>query len=212
MLTLAYDQETYNSQLHFHQKISNQLYENGWSVIDDYLPYRTISELLTVSQQLMSDKKFKDAGINYRVIDKNQRTDQTYWINPDTCYHNQSKVIQQLERLRIYLNRENQLGLFDLELHASIYPTGGYYKKHFDNFQKSSSRILTIVLYLNQQWEPQDGGQLRIYLKNNMSINIDPIGGRLVTFFSNIFEHEVLPTNSERYSFTGWFRRSELPI
>jgi hypothetical protein len=37
-----------------------------------------------------------------------------------------------------------------------------------------------------------------------------PVGGRLVAFVSERFEHEVLPGRRERMSFTGWFRRRSL--
>jgi len=196
----------------FNQQIANQINDNGWAVIDDYLPSRSIQALREESQQLLKEKSFKPAGINKGIVDLEQRKDQIAWINPENCFPIQSDVMQMFEKLRYHLNRENYLGLSDLELHASIYPRNGYYKKHFDNFHGSSKRVLTIVLYLNQQWKPADEGQLRLYLKNNMSIDIEPIGGRLVAFLSNSFEHEVLPTNKERYSLTGWFRRSVFPV
>jgi SM-20-related protein len=119
--------------------------------------------------------------------------------------------MQQLNSLRIFLNRENYLGLNDLELHAAIYPENSFYKKHRDNFKNSNQRIVSVILYLNIDWNSNDGGQLRLYLPKK-SIDIEPIGGRLVVFLSEDFPHEVLTTHQERYSLTGWFRRNELPL
>jgi len=212
MLPLESSQAICDTRISFNQQISTQINEKGWAVIDDYLPTRTIQALKEESQQLCKDNAFKPAGINNGVIDYKQRMDQISWLNPESCYPIQSEVMQMFERLRYHLNRENYLGLSDLELHASIYPRHGYFKKHFDNFHSSSKRVLTVILYLNQQWIPSDEGHLRIYLKNDMSMDLAPTGGRLVAFLSNTFEHEVLPTNAERFSLTGWFRRSVFSV
>ena len=73
--------------------------------------------------------------------------------------------------------------------------------------QGSDLRAISAALYLNDQWLPEDGGQLRIYLGGGRSEDVLPQGGRLVAFLSDRFEHEVLPARRERMSFTGWFRR-----
>jgi SM-20-related protein len=40
-------------------------------------------------------------------------------------------------------------------------------------------------------------------------MDVLPQGGRLLTFLSERFEHEVLPAHRERISLTGWFRRRD---
>ncbi len=212
MLPLESSQVLCDIPVSYNQQISNQLNEKGWAVIDNYLPDRVIRELKEESQQLNRDNVFRPAGIGNGIVDQDQRRDQIFWIDPENCYPAQSDVMQTFQKLRYHLNRDNYLGLADLELHASIYPRHGYYKKHLDNFHSSSKRVLTVILYLNQHWEPSHEGQLRIYMNNNMSIDLAPVGGRLVAFLSNAYEHEVLPTNVERYSLTGWFRRNVFPV
>ena len=38
------------------------------------------------------------------------------------------------------------------------------------------------------------------------AIDVQPLGGTLVCFLAERFEHEVLPARRERLSVTGWFR------
>ena len=201
----------YAIQPAFHQQISTALNDYGWSVIDNYVSDSLLNELLSESKVLKASGQFKQAGISNGIVDQNERGDLINWINPQACLPAQWQFLQQMDHLRYYLNRENYLGLFDLELHATIYPEGSYYSKHLDNFHHSSRRVLTVILYLNTNWQATNGGQLRLYLPKK-TIDIEPVGGRLVCFLSNSFQHEVLTTRYDRYSLTGWFRRSELPI
>ncbi|MEX0883139.1 MAG: 2OG-Fe(II) oxygenase, partial [Cyclobacteriaceae bacterium] len=81
---------------------------------------------------------------------------------------------------------------------------------HLDQFQTVKYRIVTVILYLNESWNEEDGGALRMYFKGVDGLEKDedffPLGGRLVAFISDEVPHEVLPTQKERYSITGWFR------
>ncbi|HEK0779309.1 TPA: 2OG-Fe(II) oxygenase, partial [Proteus mirabilis] len=91
--------------------------------------------------------------------------------------------------------------------HFACYEKGAFYKKHLDAFKENVTRRLTTVLYLNDEWAPQDGGELVIYdLDDNQLATVAPQGGRLVVFLSEQFPHEVLPTHKERISIAGWFR------
>ena len=65
--------------------------------------------------------------------------------------------------------------------------------------------MLSVVLYLNEQWAEDDGGELRLFTEP--TIDVPPTGGKLVLFLSDSLEHQVLPTRRERLSLTGWFRR-----
>jgi len=100
------------------------------------------------------------------------------------------------------LNRRLFLGLKDFETHFTHYPKGTFYKRHSDRFQANSHRVLSFVCYLNNNWLPEDGGQLLLFKDGNTTV-IDPIEGRIAIFQSQI-EHEVLLTYNDRYSITGW--------
>lgn len=67
-----------------------------------------------------------------------------------------------------------------------------------------------VLLYLNDAWSDADGGQLRLYADPAdppAGTDIQPLGGRLVTFLSTDYPHEVLPARRERVSVTGWLKR-----
>lgn len=115
--------------------------------------------------------------------------------------------LMQMESIQRAVNREFFLGLFEYEAHFACYEKGAFYKKHLDAFKENVTRRLTTVLYLNDEWTPQDGGELVIYdLDDNQLATVAPQGGRLVVFLSEQFPHEVLPTHKERISIAGWFR------
>ena len=60
-----------------------------------------------------------------------------------------------------------------------------------------------MICYLNPDWKPEEGGQLRMYLEE-AQLDTLPLAGRLVCFRSDQIEHEVLPATRERLSLTGW--------
>ena len=107
------------------------------------------------------------------------------------------------------------------ELLYAYYPRGGYYRRHRDSVPNSASvlRKYSLLLYLNDEgWNPEvDGGKLRIHLdgggdeipvgKEPEYVDVDPIGGTLVLFRSELIPHEVLDTRNERYAVVGWYNR-----
>ena len=114
-------------------------------------------------------------------------------------------LLDGLEVLRLQFNRDLFLGLFDLELHYARYPPGAAYARHVDQPHGSAQRQVSFVLYLNPDWQPDDGGALRIYGADG-PLDVEPLGGRLVCFLTSGREHEVMPARRERHSISGWFR------
>ena len=108
-----------------------------------------------------------------------------------------------LEELRLQLNRDALLGLFELELHYAWYPPGAGYARHVDQPHGREQRRVSLVLYLNAHWAPSDGGELR---ESSPTIgryrDIEPVAGRLVLFLTEGREHAVLPTRRDRLSLT----------
>ena len=102
-----------------------------------------------------------------------------------------------------HINRSLYLSLKDYEIHMTVYPVGSFYRRHLDQFKKDDHRKLSVICYLNEGWEEEHGGQLRIY-RTNGPLDILPVAGRLVCFRSDQLEHEVLPATRERLSVTGW--------
>jgi SM-20-related protein len=133
------------------------------------------------------------------------RGDFTCWLR-DPLYPAEQALLDQLEELRLELNREAFLGLFDLELHYAWYPPGAGYSRHVDQPRGTTQRLVSMVLYLNVDWDPLAGGALRIYDEAERTRDIEPIAGRLICFLTPGREHAVLPATRDRFSISGWFR------
>ncbi len=133
------------------------------------------------------------------------RGDSICWITPP-LFPAELSLLGDLELLRLQLNREALLGLFELELHYAWYPPGAGYARHVDQPVGRAQRRVSLVLYLNEHWRPEAGGELRLFDANGGSRDIAPIAGRLVCFLTSEREHAVLPTRQNRLSVTGWLR------
>ena len=134
------------------------------------------------------------------------RSDKTRWIEGDTPAQRYYLAI--MTSLRETLNRQLFMGLKDYECHYALYQAGDFYKKHLDAFRGRGNRRLTTVLYLNDDWQEEDGGELLVYPFQSKTVlhRVQPHAGTLVCFLSEDFPHEVLPATRDRCSIAGWFR------
>lgn len=83
----------------------------------------------------------------------------------------------------------------------------GRYLKHVDADRGAS---LTAILYLNEAWNAEDGGHLRLYTTGRDSrcarADVLPLWNRLLLFWANEdCPHEVLATHRDRYAMTTWY-------
>ncbi|MCS6946180.1 MAG: 2OG-Fe(II) oxygenase [Steroidobacteraceae bacterium] len=119
----------------------------------------------------------------------------------------ESRFLARIETLRRQLNAQLSLGVFEFEAHYARYEPGRGYVRHSDRRRGSDARVVSIVVYLNDEWREEWGGQLRLYPPGRAAVDVLPSGGRLVMFFSDGLEHEVLPARRPRESIAGWLRR-----
>ena len=192
-------------------QIIDGIADQGYAIVDGFLSPETISGLAEEAKTLHAQGEMHRAATGKKNAEQsdNVRGDFIHWIDDTNPSAKQQEYLQQMEILRIELNRNFFLGLAELESHFTIYPAGAAYRKHLDQFKGDNKRQLSCVLYLNQEWQAADGGQLKLYLDESEEprhVDIQPLGGRLVTFLSGRFWHEVLPATRERMSLTGWFR------
>jgi SM-20-related protein len=159
---------------------------------------------------------FKDAGVGrgeLLKVEQEVRRDSILWLISGEIVLEQKLYLERLETLRLALNERFFLGLFDFEGHFALYPEGGFYKPHLDRHSGTTSRMMTVILYLNENWRAGDGGELKLWTtcgeKSGAFVLIEPRMGTLVCFPSADYWHEVLPTTKSRMSITGWFRRRE---
>ncbi len=198
------------------QVIANNIRDQGYSINFNAIS-PLLSEKLWLHLQKMNTEKFEPAGLGRKSnhnLNNFIRRDEICWITGES--EAGRDWLKWSESLKNYLNLKLFLGLFSFESHFAHYEPGAFYKKHVDAFTGNSNRILSVVLYLNPGWLPEDGGELVIYTDNiegvdnksnrDYTIKVTPSFGTLVTFLSEEFPHEVLKSKRDRYSIAGWFR------
>lgn len=193
-------------------RLIDQLAERGFGIADHFVDDALLAELRARCRELHAAGELRPAkvgrGANERLVPE-VRGDFISWLEAPRRDAEQ-RLLAKLDELRAELNRALMAGLADYQGHFAIYPRGAAYARHFDRLVGSDVRAISAALYLNEDWLPEHGGNLRIYTGGGRSEDVQPQGGRLVAFLSDRFEHEVLPATRERMSFTGWFRRRPL--
>lgn len=185
--------------------IADGLAEHGYAVADQFLSQQEVNEIL-VAGNFQSQSDFKKAGIGNKQslqIQEAIRGDYIKWLDKHESPEAIRIYLNRLQELVQFLNQALFLSLKDFEVHMTVYPEGSYYKRHLDQFKKDDHRKLSVILYLNNGWNEEHGGQLRMYLRDQTK-DFLPLAGRLVIFRSDEIEHEVLPATRERLSITGW--------
>ncbi|MCZ4409555.1 2OG-Fe(II) oxygenase [Cryomorphaceae bacterium 1068] len=185
---------------------ADHLAENDWVILDDFLP----TEVLTISRNFLKKKleldEFKQAGIgalNEFRIEKGIRSDEIFWLERerDSELHG---FFTQVDEAIAHLNRLCFLSISGSEFHLAHYPEGSFYKRHLDQFDSRSNRLISMICYLNEYWKPEHGGELRLYAKDGTHQDVAPLPGRMILFKSDAVPHEVLSSKASRYSITGW--------
>lgn len=187
-------------------KLADQIAENGFAVIDDFLSNEEIDSVLALQGFKNGLLQFKKAGIGKnqdKQINEAIRGDYIQWIDPNNAEPPLLTYLDRLKQVIAFVNQSLFLSLKDCEVHQTIYPIGSFYKRHLDQFKKDDHRKLSVICYLNKDWKQADGGQLRMFIGHE-SKDILPVAGRLVCFRSDLLEHEVLPATRQRLSLTGW--------
>ena len=186
--------------------IVDAIRDKGWVYLPGFLAPPDYLPLLDRARSL--GENFTPAGIG-RGEDQHRnnfvRTDRICWLDAGDPVDR--SWLELMEQLRLTINRELLLGLFEYECHYARFPAGSFYKRHLDAFRGEGSRVLSVVQYLNPDWQPTDGGELGLYPKGvSGGLCFPPAGGSLAVFLSEEFPHEVLRAARTRYSIAGWFR------
>ncbi|MGM0479795.1 MAG: 2OG-Fe(II) oxygenase [Bacteroidota bacterium] len=139
------------------------------------------------------------------------RGDHIYWLEKE---RDRAKlpIFDQIDALMATINRSFFLSLSDYEFHLALYPPGTYYKKHLDQFKGRNNRMISMIIYLNEEWKPGHGGELKIYPTQTDPVLIAPLYNRCVLFRSDVLYHEVLLAQKPRRSITGWMLYQPSPL
>lgn len=193
--------------------VADALAAHGYHIVPSFLAPAAVAALREAAAARHAAGEFRAARVG-RLGQATRipalRGDAILWLEPDDPASVVRAALAALEVLRAALNQELFLGLEALEAHLAVYPPGTRYGVHLDRFRDDDARVVSVVLYLNDAWTPEDGGALRLYLERAGEPpyrEVVPEGGTLAVFLADRFAHEVLPARRTRYSLTGWFRR-----
>jgi SM-20-related protein len=199
-------------------ELASGLSEHGWMSVDarSWLGTNLLAALKQEVQILDRTDAMKKAGIgrgNDLVRDRSVRRDKIAWLQGVTAP--QAALFEFFEMIRQGLNQRLFLGLKRFETHYATYHSGDFYRQHLDSFKGRASRVVSLVLYLNEEWQAADGGALQVFNRDNdyeVCGTVLPEAGRMALFMSEEIPHEVLPANRTRYSLACWFRQDEVPL
>lgn len=189
------------------EPVADLLAGAGYGVVSGFLSPAQVRALVAEMTRRDAAGEFRAAAVGAgdgRAVRPAIRGDRIRWLTM-AAGDAERELLARFESLRIALNRELMLGLADLECHYAIYDGGARYARHLDRSPKGAERVVSVVLYLNEDWAPGDGGELLIATPGG-DVRVEPRGGTLVAFLSQRFKHEVLPAARTRRSLTGWFR------
>jgi len=184
----------------------DRLSEDNYLVIDDFISDDELDTLMSNFKTHLEEDHFKRAGIGTGdefQLKKEIRGDYIRWLDPnrDTALKD---FFERINEAIYVFNRYCFLSLSGSEFHMAHYPPGTFYKRHLDQFNHANNRLITVILYLNTNWQEGDGGELQVFLENDEAVKVAPTAKRIVFMRSDMIEHEVLVTNKDRYSVTGW--------
>lgn len=182
--------------------------ESKVGIAENFLTPLLASHLKENLLALYSGDKLLHAGTGNDMAvnhDKKVRGDKIYWL--DRAHNNihENDFFDLMDKFIAYLNSTCYTGITEYEFHYTLYEKGSFYKKHFDQFRNSKDRAFSMIMYLNTDWQIEDGGELCIHHQHHLQ-NISPLQGKSVFFKSDELEHEVLLTNRSRMSITGWLK------
>lgn len=185
----------------------------GWVCLEGFLREEEARALAAESLDAYESGDFRQAGVGRGAeitVRQDIRRDQVLWLEEAAAGPATRAYLARLEELRVAINRELFLGLFEFEGHFAVYPSGGFYKAHLDRHRGTADRVVTAILYLNDGWLPEHGGRLKIWTTPGEQEGpfelIEPRLGSLVVFLAGDFWHEVEVAHENRMSVTGWFR------
>ena len=187
----------------------NSFIENKVGLAENFLSDTLALNLKENLATLYSQKQLRSAGTgndSLAVHNKLVRSDIIYWL--DRSHNNQyeNDFFNLMDKFILHLNSTCYTGITGYEFHYTLYETGSFYKKHMDQFRNNDSRQYSMIMYLNSDWQQQDGGELCIHSGNGKLQHISPENGKAVFFKSGELEHEVLITHKPRMSITGWLK------
>lgn len=195
--------------VHKYEELIEGLLSDHYGLVDDFIDPALVVGLRDNLLRNRERGEMHAAGIGKHFsFTRNLkiRGDKIHWIDKKSTDKYERAFNAQIQDFIKYLNRTCYTGINDFEFHYAYYDAGSFYQRHKDQFKSDQGRKFSLVTYLNDDWRPEDEGNLILYLEDE-EVNILPRGGRAVFFKSDEVEHEVKPSNRTRMSIAGWLKR-----
>ena len=192
--------------------ILGDLSSKGWSwqphMLPDALYHALRSEVLAAN----AEDDLAPAGIGRETdfqLDRTIRKSRIAWMDGSTPA--QAGFLQWTEQLRQALNRGLMIGLFEFEACFAVYQPGEFYDRHLDSFEGARNRVVSLVVYLNEDWTGENGGALVVWPEGadetaEPSARILPERAGVVFMLSETVPHAVEMTNKVRFGIAAWWR------
>ena len=129
-------------------------------MVPDFISEELAENLVQRLFELKEQNLLKAAGIgNVAKLTHNAeiRSDAIYWLARNNNNEFENQFLDQVDAFVTYLNRSCYTGITGYEFHFALFDKGSFYRKHLDQFQNNSSRQFSMITYLNQNWQPEDG-------------------------------------------------------
>lgn len=184
-----------------------ELAQQNWTLIP--ISPASALKLRKSAESKFNANQFKPATLSQSTqLETSIRSDSIFWLDKNSTLMNETdhEALLQVEKLGQQLKDYFRIGLNEVECHYAVYNEGHFYHKHRDATSQNNKRVFSFVVYLNESWNPDDGGQLVGYSDSVRVFSINPQMGQMILFNSEL-EHEVVKTQKTRYSLTGWIRR-----
>jgi SM-20-related protein len=177
-------------------------------MLPDALYHALRSEVLAAN----TEDDLAPAGIGRETdfqLDRTIRKSRIAWMDGSTPA--QAGFLQWTEQLRQALNRGLMIGLFEFEACFAVYQPGEFYDRHLDSFEGARNRVVSLVVYLNEDWTGENGGALVVWPEGadetaEPSARILPERAGVVFMLSETVPHAVEVTNKVRFGIAAWWR------
>ena len=192
--------------------IIGDLSQKGWSWQPGFLPEALFFALRAEIQAIDAEDDLTPAGIgreNAFQLDRSIRRSRISWLDGSTPA--QAGFLQWAEQLREAVNRVLMIGLFEFEACYAVYRSGGFYDRHLDSFEGARNRVVSLVVYLNEDWRPEDGGALIVWPEgagpeDEPAARLMPERAGVVLMLSETVPHAVEMTHASRFAIAAWWR------
>ena len=215
----------------------------GWGYIDDFLPgdavcaMRAEAEGMLARNELKASEstrwderagkvvRYKKKNVLYTNIEGGSRYESVPMLT-EYCVAMVSSLPNMCNEL-VFAGSQTLRSDVHTNKLAVCLGDGSKYDKHYDNMGGGDLRKLTVLLYLQDTWDASRGGCFRIHqsaaraggqddeVSASSFIDVEPLGGRLLCFWSDKLVHSVCESYASggaaehRWALTIWVHAAQ---